>query len=368
MARDCGWKGLGRALVVCAACAVPGVAQGQPAISGVSGTITNNQTISISGSGFGTKSTAAPLVWEDFADGALDPKLPTRGGAVAINGDNLRHSFSAKNARANFKTAGYYFGYDAATAPKWFVQYWIKLASNWHWGTSTYSGADDGLANVKFFRMFPAGSRTYANVGYSIHGFRGGDSLLRFVENGVQTYPGVNMQTLLAPNVWHSVQVEYGENGGAGQANGTMRLWVDGVQRDSTTTLDTNPTADGAAINKRPYVIGLYDSWAPSDAAAANMYAYYTDIYVDNGWARVELGNAATYSACTHREMLVPSAWSAGSIAARVTQGTFTAGQAAYVYVVDASGRVNANGFRVTVGGGSTSTRPAPPTNLRIVR
>ena len=350
-------------------CGLTATASAQPAVTGVSGTVTNNQTVVISGSGFGTKAVAAPLVWEDFADGALAPNLVTRAGTFVANTNNLRHPFSTRNARSDYKNQGYYFGYDATTAPKWFVQYWIKLASNWRWGTTTYGGGDDGLANIKFFRMFPTGSRTYANAGYSLHGFNGGN-VLRFVENGAQNYINVDGRSWFTANVWHSVQVEYGENTAAGATNGTMRLWVDGVLRDSITTLDTNPTADGSAVNKRPYIIGFYDSWAASDAAVSNMYAYYGDIYVDNSWARVELGDAATYAACRHREMLIPTAWAAGSVSARVAQGTFTAGETAYLYVVNASGQVNASGFRVTVGGTAPPPppRPAPPTNVRILR
>ena len=354
--------------MVCGLCAVAVPAAAQPTVSGVNGTVANNQTITITGAAFGTKAAAAPLIWEDFSDGALDPNLVNHGpGPATINATNLRHSFSTKNVRADYKTAGAYFGFDNTTAPKWFVQYWFKLASNWHWGTSTFDGGDDGLANVKFFRMFPTGSRTYANAGYSTHGFSGGDTL-RFVENGVQFYTGVNAQSLFTLNVWHCVQVEYAENTAAGAANGTMRLWVDGVLRDSTTTLDTNPVGDGPAVDKRPYIIGFYDSWSPSDAAVPNMYAYYSDIYVDRALSRVEIGNAPTYAASTHREMLIPTAWSAGSISAKVTQGTFTTGQTAYVYVADATGRVNAAGFRVTIGGTATTTAPRPPTNVRIVR
>ena len=214
--------------------------------------------------------------------------------------------------------------------------------------------------------MFPTGSRTYSNVGYSTHGFDGG-SLLRFVENGVQTYLGGDFQGWVAPGAWHSIQVEYGEGSAAGQANGSMKLWVDGALRDSTTTLDTNNPADGGMVNKRPYIIGFYDSWSPSDASVSNMYAYYGDIYVDSSWARVEIGNAASYNACTHREMLVPTAWSANSISARVNQGSFTTGQPAYIYVVDSSGRVNASGLTAVIGGG-TITPPSAPTNLRVVR
>jgi hypothetical protein len=329
-------------------------AEAQPTVTGVQGTVGNDRIITISGASFGTKSEAAPLVWEDFSDGELHPSLTPHGVFTVDNADNLRHPFGVRNARADFKLLdsnweSHYFQYNGGTAPKWFVQYWIKLATNWHWGTTRNGGSDDGLANVKFFRMFPKGSRTYANVGYSTHGFADGD-VLRFVENGDQTYLGINGQDFFTPGAWHSVQIEYGENGGAGQTNGRMRLWIDGVLKDATTMLDTNPVGDGEPIDKRPYVIGFYDSWGPSDDQSAdNMYAYYSDLYVDSSWSRVELGNAPTYAASTHREMLIPTAWSGSSISARVTQGTFRPGDKAYIYVTDASGQVNATGFKVNI-------------------
>jgi hypothetical protein len=350
---------------------LPARALAQPTVSGVSGTIANGQTITIAGSSFGTKSTAGPLVWEDFNDGSLNG-LAAHGGMSLTNSDNLRHPFSAHNARANFKITdangdGNYFSYDNQSAPKWFVQYWVKLASNWHWGTSTYGGSDDGLANVKVFRLFPMGSRTYSDVGYSLHGMDGGD-MLRFVENGVETYLNVDARPWFATGVWHNVQVQYSENSGVDRSDGTMRLWIDGVLRDSTTTLVTNVGSDGSAVNKRPYIIGFFDSWPASDASVSNMYAYYSDIYVDNTWARVELGDASTYGACKHREMQVPTAWGSGSISVRVAQGSFTSGQTAYLFVTDASGNVS-SGRPVTIGGGApVITAPAAPANVKIIK
>jgi hypothetical protein len=215
------------------------------------------------------------------------------------------------------------------------------------------------------FRLYPTGSATYSNVGYVLHNFDGSPNFIRFVEtNGDFKYIDTfdHMFTL---NVWHSVQVEYAENSGIGQANGQMRIWIDGKLRDQTTNLITNTSSDGAAENKRPYVIGFYDSWGPSNAAVSNMYAYYSDIYVDNTWARVELGNANTYGGCTLREVQIPTAWNASSLTVQVNQGSFTDGQTAYLYVVNANGQVNASGFPVIVGGGSSA--PEAPTNLRIV-
>lgn len=356
---------LGAALVGTLLVVQPAMAQ--PTISSIVGPVAQGHTIGISGSSFGVKPAATPLVWETFEDGALDDLTPhtADNGMIYNNTDNLRHQFARFNARADFRIGGgHYFAYDRDTAAKWFVQYWIKLGSNWHFGTSTFEGADDGLANVKFFRLYPTGSRNYSNVGYSLHSFAGGD-VSRFVENTDNMYLGVDARNWFTSDTWHMVQVEFAENGGVGQHNGTMRLWVDGVLRDNTTTLNTNGTKDGPAANKRPYVIGWYDSWSPSDTTASTMFAYYSDIYVDSTWARVELGNASTYNSCTHREIQPPTAWSASSVTVRVNQGSFAKGETAYLYVTNPSGEVNANGFPVTVTGGSTLNEPS---GLRLVR
>jgi hypothetical protein len=336
----------------------------QPAIFGVSGTVANALPLVITGAGFGSKSTARPLVFEDFS-ASLNPSLTNHGPVTLSNADNLRHPFSTRNGRADFKKMplggdGYYFDYNGGTAANWFVQYWIKLAPNWRFGAAPYPGPDDGLANVKIFRMFPTGERNYSNVGYAVHGWENG-SLSRFVEFGAAPYVA-DSRPWFTPGAWHNVQVQYGENGGVDQTNGVIKLWVDGTLRDSTTTLNTNVGRDGPAVNKRPYIIGFFDSWPASDAAVTNMYAYYSDIYVDNSWARVELGNAATYGACTLREIQMPTAWSDGSVTVQVKQGAFTLGQVAYLYVTDASGNVS-GGLRVSIGGG-----PAPPTNVKILR
>ena len=82
------------------------------------------------------------------------------------------------------------------------------------------------------------------------------------------------------------------------------------------------------------------------------------NIYIDNTPQRVEVGNASTWTACTHREIQIPSAWSSNSITFSVNQGAFTSGQQAYLYVVDSTGAVNASGYPITIGG---SIQPALP-------
>lgn len=360
------------AIVLGLTLAVVSAAQAQPAISAVSGNLSNGQNLTVTGSGFGTKAQAAPLVWEDFSDGVAN-NLTVNGTINTTNTTDLRHPFSPRNGRANFKAAGpgHYYSYNNGTAAKWFTQYWIKLAANWHFGTTAYGDGDDGLANIKFWRLFPTGSRNFTNVDTVLHGFDGGAWKYAIEHQGFNDehyIPGTSdFRDTFTTGTWHSVQVEYGENSAVGATNGVFRVWVNGRPILNLTNVLTNDSSDGSWVEKRPYVIGFYDSWSPSDAAVANMYAYYSDIYVDNAWSRVELGNASSYGTCTRRETQRPTAWSNGSITFTVTQGGFLNGQVAYLYVVDASGRVNAAGLPVSIGGGVV-TPPSAPTGLRIVR
>lgn len=355
-------RGLG-----CAIAALIGLApftEAQPSLSSVTGTVANGQTVTISGSGFGAKATAAPLVWEDFSDGIANG-ITKNGGAwfVTDNADApLRSAFHTRQARCDFKNPGgnCFFSYNAGTAPRWFTQYWVRLAPNWRWGTSTYGGSDDGLSNVKYWRVFPTGARNYTNVGLAWHGFNANRTSL-FVENGAAAVMDTANSSLLTPSAWHLIQVEYAENTGVDRADGVLRLWIDGALRYSTSTLVTNVGTDGPAVNKRPFIIGLYDSWPPSDAPVANMYGYYADVYVDNTFARVEIGNAPRYDDCTHREIQYPLSWDPSAVSIRVNQGAFAPGQTAYLFVVDDSGRVNPVGFPVTFGGQSVPPPTPPP-------
>jgi hypothetical protein len=75
------------------------------------------------------------------------------------------------------------------------------------------------------------------------------------------------------------------------------------------------------------------------------MWWYWDEIYIDSTQARVEVGNASTWSGCTQREIQIPSAWSSSSITITSNKGSFGSFSGKYLYVVDSSGNVNANGY-----------------------
>jgi len=93
---------------------------------------------------------------------------------------------------------------------------------------------------------------------------------------------------------------------------------------------------------------------------ASDCYAFLDDVYFDNTQARVEIGNNAIFANCTHREIQVPTTWSASSIQISFNKGSFASGTKVYLFVVDASGNAS-NGFGITVGS-SVAGGGAPPT------
>jgi hypothetical protein len=101
-------------------------------------------------------------------------------------------------------------------------------------------------------------------------------------------------------------------------------------------------------------------------------YNQWDDIYIDNSWARVEIGDQPVYDNCTRREMQIPSQWSNDSITLNVNQGAFKPGTEAYLFAVDANG-VPSSGKKIIIGDAITEdtnsptiSQPAAPQNLRI--
>lgn len=84
----------------------------------------------------------------------------------------------------------------------------------------------------------------------------------------------------------------------------------------------------------------------------ANSELYYDDVYVATGSgarARVELGNAQTYSQSTSLAVMSPLSWSNTSVSVMFRASQFQSGSTVWLYVTDAAGNVNANGFPIVL-------------------
>lgn len=348
-----------------------------PAISGVNGTIANGQTVTINGSGFGSGGPNIVL-YDNFEQGTNGGTVRTGSGTSTIGGwsEYISNSgyypprYSADYSRGGAKSLKVDFMRpDAGTTPKVranFTGSTDVFFSYWHyWPTGTHipgtNGPGIGGPNFKWFWLhgndfgvmdylvvtlgdFPSNSgdtvgpgANYDSRGEAMHGywnFSGGSSM----DTGRwQRVSGYFKASQSAGKVWFNMTTPSGNYTVCDLTGYTTSSRGDGLWH----TLDLPGYGRG-------------DS---------NSVMYFDDVYIatgSNARARVEIGNASTYSACTNLAISTPTAWSSGQITATLRQGSFTSGQSAYLFVVDAAGTPSA-GYPITIGDSGGGTQPPPP-------
>jgi fibronectin type 3 domain-containing protein len=331
------------------------VPSGDPTISGVNegvdNTVQHGESVVIAGSSFGTKASGPPVAFDNIEDG-FDPAWSNVYGLSAIDAvGHARHANSTKHGYKNFNESGGDFGSlrSNVTGTRFFASYWFKLTP-WTWGTTGASGSDSHLANVKFMRWHS--SNSLDNMVMAFHHY--GTTDYSKVENPVydgcsgatgeyNDYVMGGLSSYLANGNWHHIQVEYIDSSSVGASDAAYKLMLDGNQMWSDSGFVGAECA--ASYPKFMYQIGLMDSW-PNGTTRDNGF-YIDDAYYDTTIARVEIGNASTYAACTHREIQIPSAWSATSVTINANTGSFANG-AAYLFVIDEDGTASA-GQAITI-------------------
>jgi hypothetical protein len=137
------------------------------------------------------------------------------------------------------------------------------------------------------------------------------------------------------------------------------------VYFDNRLVVDTNPAgqynAPGGGFTEGPWgnlpegdQIDSYawESQGNATGGGSRERYYLADAFVDSGYNRVELCNAATYRRSNHCEMQPYTAWPVnnGSLTITLNRGTFAGGAAAYLYLCNATDVCSA-GYAVTLGG-----------------
>jgi hypothetical protein len=363
------------AVVAALAVAVVPIGAAGPGISSVSGLWVHGGTITIAGTGFGTKLSAPPIVWDDASGTDVRVKWdgfwPSASQNVNFNlayrppirGINPPHNRTGRYlAGAHGEGSGYNAGYNVmvwknrtAIFPGYTYASWYQRSDdNWVFGGDnnykcydwSYGGepyAMNGSQNNWYAEY--NGRPTSSSSSAQWHINDDGSSLVaagRWGGNATNPMSGV----------WAKIEVIVRWSTGS---DGYVRIFDNG--RQVMNYAGPTDTMSGTARND---AIGGY---ARMDNQPNN-WRYFTDIYLDYGLARVILGNAATLAGSTIREMQIPSAWSDTSITVSANLGVLSAGQRVYLYVVDSSGAVNAQGYPVLVGSGA----PLAPKNVIVKR
>ncbi|MEW6101871.1 MAG: PKD domain-containing protein, partial [Candidatus Omnitrophota bacterium] len=342
--------------------------QAEPQINSVDSSIVHNQIITATGSGFGVKERAAPLFFDDFENGTDGQKIPITSSGWSTNVGGYGVSYSSEreppgsvgNLVSKHDMSGTYNERTHQASIKYrsteitdkvFISFWVYFT----YGTPDVDGEHQmklwrieeesatvgamKVANYNWLTNFGATTSNYYQWGSGASGGSAGSrsyaSLLRPTDGG-----------------WYQVKFQ-GDQSENGVANGSVQVWhshTDGTGSPIVKVVDL-PNLMTRNVPQYWNSINIGEVCTNRDhALPCNAINYFDDFYVDNTWARVELGDASSYSACAKREIQIPQAWSQNSVTFRVNQGTFSDGATAYLYIVDESGAVNAQGYPLTIG------------------
>jgi hypothetical protein len=356
-----------------------------PSISEVVGPLNHKATITIGGSGFGAKPTAAPLAWDDASgsgvaaiwSGAwpdkiapynLEYRTPQRG--ISLPHNHISRYIAGAHAEKQGADGGSnVMMFKAFTLPPSFPAYlyvsWYQRADD-HWvfgqdnnfKTFDYSIGGEPYGTEEWYTGYgpPHPDSRTDGAGWGPNDAARsavGRSLINPDMNGHSFWwnQGVNPMS----GKWSKVEFEVKLTD---QNDGFIRV----VENGSHVLINYMGPTDRYTGKDRTVAIGGY---ARMTGEPTN-WRYYADVYVDTTLARVVLANNANLSKATIVETQVPATWSDSSISATVNLGQFSQGQTAYLFVFDATGTANAAGIPVTAGSGAIAGQPNPPGDVNI--
>jgi hypothetical protein len=340
-----------------------------PAISNVNGTVAEGQTITLFGSGFGNGPNL--VLYDEFeggADGETISVAATVGSWAKVGNptdptnapwyDPVAHSGSHSMRAADFDGSGENVA--SAKFPdttEFFQSWWVQVPAGERFPGA---GAPGRFPNKDLGECVSCFKMTWISENGLWSG-GGSDVVLGSWINGSAWIVGNSTpSTILVMGnewwrwgKWMRISVWLKANGtSAGQ--GKVRVLSEG---EGWTYV--NESISHQMTYDSPY------RWNTMNVAGwgAGGYLVYDDYYLatgPNAQARVEIGDAPTYAGSKNLALLTPVSWSDGAITAVVRKGSFSNLNNAYLYVTDANGNVNANGFL------SCFQCPRAPSNLAV--
>lgn len=379
------------------------LAHAAPSVTSVSanGALLPGVQLTVTGTGFTTKTVAAPLKFDNFEGGTVGNdvgngwSLSNGGAGATVNAKytntpvrtnstrSVKHSFADNGISCSPDDGCQYSCNIGLTGlpspPEFYFDFWyyyapdpavqssnvkvIRLQSDTALNTpnlylNIYCSANSDELRVTSDDVTFSGSgrvaRTFDDCSGNDPG--GGDC------DGNPPHRSVNYWQ----NNWVHVQLHL-KMSSNDTGNGTVQLWLAKV--GDTATLEPNSSdwemrdaADGITSWDR-FWIGNFMKHATDGPCAsshgANHFSYTDDVYADTTMAHVEIGDNATYANCTEREIQVPSAWSTTSITIpSANRGAFGTLENKYLFVVDRDGNVSP-GVQLTSGAApGTCTSP----------
>jgi hypothetical protein len=386
------------------------IAFAEPVINDVSTDLTHLGIVTISGSDFGTKDPAPPLVWDDGTSNPplstyYDETLPSNAQQGSyynmayrevpfrnINAPHNRMNHILGGAHATNTNAGQYASGNNVSIGrnlrsfKFFAHYWYRVDPAYDEENHPTMGE-----NLKELSLSGAEGQIYGGYWgyYAWCGSHVPDvnytGPVRLGRPPVEVYDLPYACSNDAYTVTHNSPI-----------NGWIKMQWEGdynfAYDNPTVRFTTYPDGHVTALSHyggeittseilwgpgypdfgdlRFLGIGGF-SRVPRLNDGRNSFRYFAGVYIDDTRSRVMLGDNADYASCTKMESQIPVSWNNSSITFTVNLGNFDYNGTAFLFVFDADNNHNEIGYPVTINeeSGEVDTLPPnAPTGLRIVQ
>ncbi|MBV9464443.1 MAG: hypothetical protein JO317_09460 [Verrucomicrobiae bacterium] len=309
-------------------------ASGAPAVTSVSPTSVS-PIWEITGAGFGVKSPAAPLVWADFENG-LEPSAlglkrkwdTVQSLTTAAEGPDGSRCAKASDGSGKWTLM---VSYDSWTREGQAFYVYKKLRLNFK--------ITDPSQNWKIWRMWPA------HFGYP--NIYAAENNGRVYVEGVDGESGFWGRMGEPTTDWRTEEIIGRASSRIGAKDGPLEFRRDGKKLCAGTIL-TRTKQSQQLMTQNFVVHGVLanaSQWHPEWSDNNRLWA--DDVYVDTTWARVIVGDAPKIEACRRFAIQIPTAWSDTRAQFHSRFNGFDAGEQVYLYLYNAAGECNADGFPV---------------------
>ncbi|BHH86278.1 hypothetical protein [Desulforhopalus sp. 52FAK] len=319
----------------------------EPEISSISGKVSEGQTIKIFGSSLGTKSPAAPILWDNFNGG-------TDGGRLDVDPNwTMRYDSPLYTSTQPYGGSGLAIYNEASYGDSDMLKF--RSASHSFTGVKElyYSYMNRHVGASTSGRVYKNGRIGADGERYSGPGVSGiSDGYFLFNSGSGFIYPTASQgynpdyrfeSVDVGSANWQRHQLYSKASSPAGTANGRVYAAVHTQRKDYPNIVSMKSGYDF------DYDIVLLGTMMDQPGVGETHYMYIDDVYIDNTLARVELCTSETWDYGASCNPQIPTAWSDNSVTVTVNQGAFASYEYAYLYVVDSEGNVNNNGLQIIV-------------------
>jgi hypothetical protein len=331
----------------------------QPYVTGLISEQADDITIvTINGTDFGTKDSAAPILIADFSSSDQPSTLGHRSSWSSqsntdltiknVNGSSkqvLRWNASA-GSRASLEV------HDLLEGNSALEEMYVFVSKMYDFDISV-NKSDRGF-NLKPYRFWGDLGTEKNNIYWGYQGNEGSSSGRMYAE--YTSDGGASWSSAVPQNRgnWVEHELIY-KASDIDKKNGVFDLYEGGKKwRDNETF--TMRTLQSPKLYK-DFVFDQVSNLQLND----DIYAYYDLIYIDKGLSRVMLCDSEVYIDCSKRRIQVAFEWSNERIELRLDQTGFPENTDLFLFVFDKSGR-SSNGFKIVSAGLSAS----PPSNIII--